>query len=91
MKTLLRIISVVVVLLALVLAVLRITGFNPRGPRAGLWLSGTLVTAPVTDWSFANSYPTIEVQTKTWYLIPDDLGRRVSGSSLLAGAWKLEA
>jgi hypothetical protein len=70
MKTLLRIISVVVVLLALVLAVLRITGFNPRGPKPGLWLSGTLVTAPVTDWSFANTYPIIEVQTKTWYLIP---------------------
>jgi hypothetical protein len=70
MKTLLRVIAGAVVLLALVLVTLRITGFNPNGPTPGLWLSGTLVTAPVTDWSFANSYPTIEVETSTWYLIP---------------------
>jgi hypothetical protein len=70
MKTLLRVIAGAVVLLALVLVALRITDFNPHGPTPGLWLSGTLVTAPVTDWSFVNSYPTIEVQTSTWYLIP---------------------
>jgi hypothetical protein len=69
-KTLTKILIGAVALLVLVLLILRITGFNPSGPRPGLWLSGTLVTAPVTDWSFANSYPTIEVQTKTWYLIP---------------------
>jgi hypothetical protein len=57
-------------LLALGLVTLRTTGLNPRGPRPGLWLSGNLITTPVTDWSFANAYPTIEVQTRTWYLIP---------------------
>jgi hypothetical protein len=70
MKTFLSVIAVVVVLLALILVVMRITGFNPRGPRPGLWLSGNLITAPVTDWSFVNGYQTIEVQSNTWYLIP---------------------
>jgi hypothetical protein len=57
-------------LMVLVLVVLRITGLNPAGPRAGFWVSGNLVSTPVTDWSFADSYKTIEVQTNTWYLIP---------------------
>ena len=70
MKTLLKVLVGIVMLLALVLVILRITGFNPRGPRPGLWLSGNLITALVTDWSFADSYPTIEVQTNPWYLIP---------------------
>jgi hypothetical protein len=70
MKKLLKVIGVAVVLVALVLVVLRIRGFNPSGPRPGLWLSGNLITTPVADWSFANSYPTFAVQTNTWYLIP---------------------
>jgi hypothetical protein len=70
MKTPLRVVGVLVVGLALVLVAWRITGLNPRGPRPGLWLSGTLVTTPVTDWSFVDGYQTIEVQTNTWYLIP---------------------
>jgi hypothetical protein len=70
MRVLLKALGGVLLLLILVLVIVRITGFNPDGPTPGLWLSGTLITAPVTDWSFANSYPTIEVQTNTWYLIP---------------------
>jgi|SRR5579862_1597746 len=76
MKTLAKIVAGVVVCLALVLVVLRITGFNPIGDTPGpgnypgLWLSGDVVTTPVTDWSFASQYKTDKVQTRTPYLIP---------------------
>jgi hypothetical protein len=76
MRTLGKIIGVIVVCLVLVLVVLRFTGFNPIGDvpgpgnYPGLWLSGQVVTAPVTDWSFASQYKTDKVQTRTWYMIP---------------------
>lgn len=70
MKIFLKVVVAVVALFALTLVILRITGLNPRGPRPGLWLSGNVVAVPVADWSFADRYPTIEVQTKTRYLIP---------------------
>jgi hypothetical protein len=76
MKTLTRIVGVVLVCLVVLLVVARITGFNPtgdipgRGNYPGLWLSGTLVTTPVTDWSFVTQYKTDKVQTRTWYGIP---------------------
>jgi hypothetical protein len=76
MKTVAKIVGAILVCLVLLLVVLRITGFNPIGdtPGAGnypgLWLSGELVTTPVTDWSFATQYRTDKVQTRTWYMIP---------------------
>ena len=76
MKTVAKIVGAILVCLVLLLVVLRITGFNPIGdiPGAGnypgLWLSGELVTTPVTDWSFATEYRTDKVQTRTWYMIP---------------------
>jgi hypothetical protein len=76
MKTLAKIVGAILVCLVLVLVVLRITGLNPigdipgRGNYPGLWLSGEVVTTPVTDWSFASQYKTDKVQTRTWYLIP---------------------
>jgi hypothetical protein len=70
MKLFLKVLIGVVAVLAVTLVILRVTGLNPRGPRPGLWLSGNRVIVPVADWSFANRYPTIEVQTKTWYLVP---------------------
>jgi|SRR5579862_254577 len=76
MKTAAKIAGAILVFLLLALVVLRITGLNPigdtPGPRnyPGLWLSGQLVTTPVTDWSFATKYRTDKVQTRTWYLIP---------------------
>jgi len=76
MKTVAKIAGAVVVIVVLVLVVLRITGFNPIGNTPGpgnypgLWLSGTAVSAPVTDWSFVNQYQTDKLQTRTWYLIP---------------------
>ena len=76
MKTLAKIAGAILVCLVLVLVVLRITGFNPIGDTPGpgnypgLWLSGKVVTTPVTDWSFVSQYKTDKVQTRTWYMIP---------------------
>ena len=70
MKTASKALAGIIVIVALVVVVVRIMGLNPNGPRPGLWLSGDLITAPVTDWSFVNVYQTIEVQTNTWYRIP---------------------
>jgi len=76
MKTAAKIAGAILVCLVLALVVLRITGLNPigdtPGPRnyPGLWLSGQVVTTPITDWSFATKYRTDKVQTRTWFLIP---------------------
>jgi len=70
MKTLLKVVGALLVCAVLLLIVFRITGFGPHGRTPGLWLSGSLVTTPVTDWSFADQYPTLEIQTKTWYRLP---------------------
>jgi len=76
MKVAAKIAGVIVLGLALVLVVLRITGLNPIGNTPGpgnypgLWLSGQVITTPVTDWSFATKYQTDKVQTRTWFLIP---------------------
>jgi len=70
LKTLLKIAMGVLGVLTLALIVVRVAGFEPNGTRPGLWLKGNLVTTPVTDWSFTDKYPTIEIQTNTWYLIP---------------------
>jgi hypothetical protein len=70
MKTLWKIVGAILVCLALVLLVLRITGMEPRGGVPGLWLKGNLVTTPVADWSYIDKYQTDMVQTRTWYLLP---------------------
>ena len=71
MKRLLAIVgSVLVVGLVLAIVVLRVVGLDPKERRPGLWLSGDVVSAPVTDWSFTDKYPTISVETRTWYGIP---------------------
>lgn len=76
MKTLAKIVGVIVVCLAVLLAVVRATGLNPTGDipgpgnYPGLWLSGEVVTTPVTDWSFASEYKTDKLQTRTWYMLP---------------------
>ena len=76
MRTLAKIAGAILVCLVLALVVLRITGFNPigdtpgRGNYPGLRLSGTVVTTPVTDWSFVSQYKTDKLQTRTWYMIP---------------------
>jgi hypothetical protein len=70
MKTVLKVIGVVLVCVAVLLLVLRTAGFEPGDHTPGLWLRGKLVTAPVNDWSFTDKYSTIEIQTRTRYLLP---------------------
>jgi hypothetical protein len=37
----------------------------------GFGLSGTLVTTPVTDWSFVNKDgQSVQIETRPWFLIP---------------------
>jgi hypothetical protein len=81
-KILLKIVGGIVAFCLLVLLVLRITGFNPGMPaptndhptswerHPGLWLTGHLVTTPVTDWSFCDQNYRVQIQTRTWYLLP---------------------
>jgi F420H(2)-dependent quinone reductase len=40
---------------------------DPKDRRPGLWLSGEVETAPVTDWSFTDDQPQIFLETRTWY------------------------
>ena len=76
MNTFAKIVGGLLAGLALVLLVVRFTGFSPTGDipgpgnYPGLWLTGEVVTTPVTDWSFATQYKTDKVQTRTWYGIP---------------------
>src|SRR5690349_13245084 len=69
MKTLKVSVVLIVIILAVTLLALRITGLEPEYldldqlrahhmiARPGLWLKGELVTAPVTDWSFVDNVP----------------------------------
>ena len=70
MKMLLKIAGGILVCLALLLVVLRITGLNPHDGIPGLWLTGDLVTTPLTDWSFTDQVPTIKLQTQSHFLLP---------------------
>lgn len=70
MKRLLQTLGAIVVCLILLLVVLSITGFGPHDRIPGLWLKGNLVSTPVTDWSFTENIPVVQIQTQTWYLLP---------------------
>ncbi len=70
MRLLLKIVGGILVCVALLLVVLRITGLNPHDRIPGLWLTGDLVTTPVTDWSFLDNVPNIKIQTQTRFLLP---------------------
>lgn len=80
MKKLGRIAGAIVVVMLVLLATLRATGFEPRDcanageswtcRTPGLWLRGDPVTTPVTDWSFTDAIPTIKIQTQSPYLLP---------------------
>lgn len=70
MKSVGKIIIGIFVCLLLALLVLRVTGLDPKDRRPGLWLKGEVVTTPVTDWSFTDHVPNVELETQTWYLIP---------------------
>jgi hypothetical protein len=70
MKGFLRVLGVILVCLIMLLVVLRITGFAPHDRVPGLWLKGNVVTWPVSDWSFTENIPVIQIQTQTPYLLP---------------------
>jgi hypothetical protein len=70
MKRLLQSLGIIVVCLILILIVLRITGFGPHARTPGLWLKGNAVATPVTDWSFTDKIPVVQLQTETSYLLP---------------------
>jgi hypothetical protein len=67
---LLKIAGGILVCVALLLVIFRITGLNPHDRIPGLWLSGELVTTPVTDWSFLDTVPNIKIQTQSRFLLP---------------------
>jgi hypothetical protein len=69
MKRLPKIVGAILVCLILLL-LLRITGLGPHDRIPGLWLKGNVVTTPVTDWSFTENIPVIQIQTQTPYLLP---------------------
>jgi hypothetical protein len=77
------ILIVIVVVIALNFAITRSSTSVPadsnslRNAVVGLYrgdlgfrLTGDLVKTPVTDWSFTDSIPTIQIETRTWYLLP---------------------
>lgn len=70
MRTFLRTLGVIVVCLVFVLTVLSMTGFGPHNRTPGLWLKGNAVTTPVTDWSFTDNIPVVQLQTQSWYFLP---------------------
>ena len=57
----------------LLVSFLRIAGYEPKDTSPGLWLSGDLVSEPITDWSFTNEIEEIFVETRTSYLLPHSI------------------
>jgi hypothetical protein len=70
MKRLLKTVGATLVCLILLLIVLRIIGLEPHDRIPGLWLKGNVTNTPVTDWSFTDNIPVIQIQTQTPYLLP---------------------
>jgi hypothetical protein len=70
MKRLLKTVGATFVCLILLLIVLRIIGLEPHDRIPGLWLKGNVTNTPVTDWSFTDNIPVIQIQTQTPYLLP---------------------
>jgi hypothetical protein len=70
MKKLLVVVGAILACLVVALIVLRVVGLDPRERRPGLWLTGEVVSTPVTDWSFSDKYQTVFVQTRSWYGLP---------------------
>jgi hypothetical protein len=80
MRTLLKVVGWIVIVVVLMLLTLRVTGFESKAcpdPTVsqtcripGLWLRGNLVTTPVADWSWTDQYLNARIQTRTRYLLP---------------------
>ncbi len=69
MKILLKVVGAIVACAILALVVLSITGLDAKQRRPGLWLKGDVANIPI-DWSFADKYRTVMIETHPWYLIP---------------------
>ena len=80
MKKLVTIVGSMVIVLAAVLLLVSVTGFEPGNcpptdrsltcRMPGLWIKGEPVTTPIADWSFTDTIPQIKIQTQTPYLVP---------------------
>jgi hypothetical protein len=69
MKTLIKVVGAILACVFVVLVVLSMTGLDPNQRRPGLWLKGDVQSFPA-DWTFADKYQTILVETHPWYLVP---------------------
>ena len=67
MKTLLKIVGILMVCAIVAVGVLRATGVPPKDRRPGLWLKGEVVTTPVQDWTFVRPHPTEQLEVHPWY------------------------
>lgn len=56
--------------LAALLAVIATGCVDPQDRRAGLRLSGEIVSEAIYDWSFSDEFQEIYLETQTWYGIP---------------------
>ncbi len=43
---------------------------EPKDQRPGFYVSGEVVSEPVSDWSFTDAAREIVVETRAWYLLP---------------------
>lgn len=64
LRKILRGLGFAAIALVAIAALLYATRSNPVGPVAGRALSGELVSAPVTDWSFTDEHSLIAVETR---------------------------
>jgi hypothetical protein len=58
-------------------------GCQPKDVRPGFWLSGDDGPSTVTNWTFTDEVDEIQIQTKTWYLLPHSTtiwGEQMGGS-----------
>ncbi len=54
---------------ALFLVYARVFGLDPGNPGPGMWMTGEVVTEPVTDWTFAHTLPlSTGVETRQWFM-----------------------
>ena len=56
--------------LSVVLFACLLSACEPVDRTPGMWLSGELVTAEITDWTFSNEQREVFLQTHPWYGIP---------------------
>jgi len=53
---------------------------DPKDRRAGLGLSGEVVSEVIDDWAFSDEYQEVYLETQTWYRIPHSVTVVCAGS-----------